>query len=99
MSFHCFKCGAAQTLSATSRVGRTECCSKCNSDLHCCKNCTHYDSAAYNMCRESQAERVVEKDRSNFCDYFSFRESKGGTPPGPTSKASKLSKLDDLFKK
>jgi len=32
--------------------------------------CSFYDRTVYNECRESQAERVVEKEKSNFCDYF-----------------------------
>ena len=64
----CFSCGEGVTVSG--RVGRTESCSHCGADLHCCRNCEFYDPVAYNECRETQAERVVEKERSNFCDFF-----------------------------
>jgi hypothetical protein len=43
-----------------------------------CKNCEHYDVAFNNQCKESSAERVVEKERSNFCDYFKAGSRAGG---------------------
>ena len=58
-------------------VGRREECPFCRQDLHVCKNCVHYDPKAYNECAEPQAERVLEKDRSNFCDYFSPSNREG----------------------
>lgn len=78
-------------------VGRREACPHCGADLHCCLNCGFYAPEAYNACREPQAERVLVKDRSNFCDFFIF----GGTPPagrGPASRQGAKDKLDALFK-
>ena len=79
------------------KVGRREACPFCMSDLRCCLNCQFYDPGAYNQCRDSQAERVLDKDRSNFCDWFSFRESiaGGGMSEG---KGSAQDKLKALFK-
>lgn len=70
----CFQCG--QSIPVVGVVGRREDCSKCGADLHVCKNCEFYDSKSYNECKEPQADRVVEKERANFCDYFS--PSSGG---------------------
>ncbi len=72
------------------------------SDVRACKNCTHYDPKIYNECRETQAERIVDKEKSNYCDYFSLMSdnkgsNKDGTMGSPKSDA--LSALDDLFKK
>jgi hypothetical protein len=47
-------------------------------------------------CREPQAERIVDKDRSNFCDYFRFRDSAAGEEK-PGTEAKK--KLEELFRK
>ena len=41
------------------------------------------------------AERVVDKDRANFCDYFSLGAGGGGA--GEDQDAARK-KLDDLFK-
>ena len=56
-------------------VGRQETCPSCLADLHCCRNCSFFVRGSYNECREPQAERVIEKGRSNFCEYFSFRNT------------------------
>ena len=92
----CYQCG--KDLNAVSPVGRRDVCPSCGSDVHVCLNCRFYDPGSYNDCREPQAERVVEKDRSNFCDYFEF-----GNPPSRGSmthtNSDSKSKLDALFKK
>lgn len=82
--------------------GRAEECSGCRRDLHVCLNCEFYDRSAYNDCRESQAERVVEKDRANFCDYFRPADRAPAPVGANTStpgRSDVRSALDDLFKK
>ena len=69
----CFSCG--EQLDSVDKPGRADTCAVCDADVHCCKNCEFYEPGSYNECRESQAERVLEKDRSNFCDYFAFNET------------------------
>ena len=64
----CFSCGNNNPI--FERVGRRDQCFKCHADLHVCKNCRFYDSAAYNDCHENSADRVKEKESSNFCDFF-----------------------------
>lgn len=95
MAFHCWKCGASVSTLANGKVARAEICTSCRSDLHCCRSCSFYSPSAYNHCSEPQAERVVDKERSNFCDFFRFREGKSPTGNG---SADTLKKLDDLFK-
>jgi hypothetical protein len=96
MSYHCHHCGNELTI--LDRVGRGDTCPSCHSDLHCCLNCIFYDPQAYNECREPNAERVLEKDRANFCDYFSFAEGKRSLKK-EGEKKEVFSKLDELFKK
>jgi DNA-directed RNA polymerase subunit RPC12/RpoP len=97
MAYHCFKCSADLKLSPGERVGRRDACPGCGADIHVCRNCVHHDRTAYNECREPQADRVLEKDRSNFCELFSLRSG----APGAAAADSKtyLKGLDDLFKK
>ena len=64
----CQFCGAELPISG--RVSLNEECPKCTRDVHCCRQCRHFDPAVNNQCREPQAEWVVEKDRRNFCDFF-----------------------------
>lgn len=77
-------------------VGRRDECPHCGRDLHCCYQCNFFEPAYNNECRETQAERVVEKDRSNFCGYFRFgRRDKEVRE----QRENVLSQLDALFKK
>lgn len=77
-------------------VGRRDECPFCRNDLHVCKNCQHYDEKSYNECREPQAERVLEKEKSNFCDFFLPGSSTGSISD---AKAKQLALAEALFKK
>lgn len=92
---HCFNCKNELTL-PDGPVGRGDSCPHCRSDVRVCFNCVHYDPKSYNDCRESQAERVVEKGKANFCDFFSFAGRFGDSQP---DSEDVFKKLDDLFKK
>lgn len=79
-------------------VGRQETCPHCGADLHACLNCSFYSPEAYNECREPQAERVVDKHRSNFCDFFVFADG-AGRKGQAAGKEDARRRLDALFKK
>ena len=66
----CHRCGA--DIGGVERIGRRDACLQCGADLHCCLNCSFYDATYHNHCREPQAERQVEKERGNFCEWFSL---------------------------
>jgi len=94
VSFKCFDCGAE--LKFTDRVGLREECPHCRADVHVCRNCKFYDPKVYNECREPQAERILERDRTNRCDYF----SPGSRGEDEKSKADQLkAAAEALFKK
>src|SRR5664280_2482556 len=63
----CQKC--KKEIAPDNFIGRQAQCPSCGADLHCCLNCTFYDRGSYNNCLEPQAERVLDKSRSNFCDF------------------------------
>ena len=89
----CWYCSAELT---HIDYGRQDSCPKCGRDTRVCKNCGFFDPAVHNQCHETQADRVVDKERSNFCDYFKPGSGLGGS--GPTKDALK-SAADALFKK
>jgi hypothetical protein len=91
----CFACSRDVVLAAGERVGFRDTCEACGADLHVCRNCRHHDPAAYNECREPNAERVGDRERGNRCDYFSPGERSAAGSPGDRSKAQ----LDALFRK
>ena len=68
----------------------------CGADLHVCRNCSHHDPAAYNECREPNAERVGDRDRANRCDYFVPRATAAA---GGSSAPKPRDALENLFKK
>jgi len=75
-------------------VARSSECPGCRRDARVCLNCKFYDPGASRACREEQAEWVKEKDRSNFCSYFS-----PGASVGKAATDTARSKLDALFAK
>jgi len=85
-------------LTITRAIGRRDECPFCHVDLYCCLNCRFYDPAAPKQCREPAAELVKDKNRANYCDYFSFAESGTTGAHGGTAENSRKA-LEDLFKK
>ncbi len=77
----CYACGTE--FPAAEKIRRTDECAGCGRDLHSCRNCRHYHPAAHNQCVEPVAEWVSDKERANFCDYFSPADSGGEVRPAP----------------
>lgn len=77
-------------------VIRSDTCPHCGRDLRCCMQCKFYDLGSYNECKEVSAERVVDKERANFCDYFII---KGARENVSGKEAMAKQALEDLFKK
>ena len=76
----CHRCGHELRIGA--EVARTDSCPQCYSDLKCCLNCRLHDPGAHNQCREPQAEWQTDKEKSNFCEFFDFRETSSLSTPG-----------------
>lgn len=91
---NCAFCG--EKTEVKGKVSRNDLCPHCGRDLKCCKQCTFYDSGAYNECREVSADRVVAKERANFCEHF----VPTGSRRGKVDRAQEARKeLEALFKK
>ncbi len=95
MKRHCQACGAEIGLEGPT--GRRDQCDGCGADLHACVQCRFYDTAASNQCREPQAERVQDKERANFCEFFQPAGGAGGGAASAGDEARR--KLEALFKK
>jgi hypothetical protein len=63
----CWQCGAGLT---ALDYGRESTCPGCGKPTHCCRNCRHYAPGKANECMEPQVDRVIDKSRSNFCEWF-----------------------------
>jgi len=96
-SLQCHFCGAPVTVGEP--VPRDSECESCRRDLRCCINCRHYDTRYNNSCRETMADPVEDKDRRNFCEYFSFSpEPRAAADQHSGRQADARSKLERMFK-
>jgi hypothetical protein len=63
-------------------IGRSLRCEVCGKDLRSCRHCRSYLPGSRADCGEAKAEQVADKERANFCDWFSldkrFRVSSAG---------------------
>lgn len=84
----CWSCGAENE--TPDPIPRDSECRECRRDLRCCMACRFYDTAYNNSCREPDADPVTDKDRRNFCEFFSY---------GPTGKAAAPPRADDARKR
>jgi hypothetical protein len=91
----CFKCGGE--IPGDRRVLREEECPRCSQDLHCCRQCRFYDTGVSKQCSEPQVEPVLDKERANFCDFYSFAEGRGTGPAGSAEAESAREKWRHLF--
>ncbi len=92
MQTKCWKCSHDIDFDGI-KVMRTDECEKCYTDLRVCKMCEHYDIHSYNECRETMANRIVNKEKANFCDYFKLGV------PNQNNKDDLLKAAEALFKK
>lgn len=92
--FSCFKCNTVHEL---ERVGFRMECDTCSEDLHVCKNCEFYDESSYNECREPNADRILEKERSNLCEFFAVKSPDGKSKT--VEKTDLMNAAEALFKK
>ena len=93
-SLYCYYCKKNIPVLGAFKVARTEDCPYCTRALHCCRMCKFYDARVYNECKESNADRVVDKEKANFCDYFVLQEGRRDETSVDALKAS----ADSLFK-
>ncbi|MCL2137981.1 MAG: hypothetical protein FWH41_00440 [Treponema sp.] len=68
----CWYCGSP--VIDQEPFGRSLVCAECGKDIRACKNCRFYLSEARGNCSETNAEPVNDKERANFCDWFSLND-------------------------
>lgn len=94
----CFQCNHSSELS--TKISFREECSHCGEDMHVCLNCRFYDTSSYNECKEPSAEKVQDKDRNNYCEYFEANTNHSTKNSSHSEKKKKqLTDAEALFKK
>ncbi len=91
----CHSCQKALELTPGQKIPKSEECPYCYADLRCCKMCGFYDPKSYNECKEPSADRIVEKEKSNFCDFFVL---KGDGDNSGNKKDDLMAAANALFK-
>jgi hypothetical protein len=81
----CFSC----TVMLAADTDFTGKCPKCGVDLHCCKQCVHFDSSTRFQCLKPISERIALKDRANTCNLFAPRVTvaRDAAPTGTVSQS------------
>lgn len=87
-------------------------CPRCGFELHCCKQCAYFDTAARFECMKPVPERIPRKDQVNDCAFYEFRTTiekdtaPSAPPSGPAASPERVSRphdarqaFEDLFKK
>jgi hypothetical protein len=95
----CWYCGSPIT--DEEPIGRSLRCNECGKDLRACKNCRFYLTGARGDCSESSAEPQADKERANFCDWFSldkkYRSQSAGHPDQQKKSEASKAAFDSLF--
>jgi hypothetical protein len=65
----CYSCSAT-LLSDVDFRGN---CPKCGAELHCCKQCAHFEPSTRFQCLKPVPVRIAVKDKTNTCELFKPR--------------------------
>jgi hypothetical protein len=65
----CFSCSTT----LPSGIDYSGNCPKCNAELHCCKQCSHFEPSTRFQCLKPIPVRIAVKDKANDCQLFSPR--------------------------
>jgi hypothetical protein len=97
MEIVCFGCQKKTAIEG--KIGFRQDCTDCGHDLHSCVQCQHYDPKVYNECKETMADRILEKQKANYCEFFSPTEFGIRASSSDTKKNDLLAQAEALFKK
>jgi hypothetical protein len=69
----------------------------CGKDLRCCRHCRFYLPGSRGDCSEPNAEKPADKERANFCDWFSLDPKFRAETPGQKKEAGKAETAKTAF--
>ena len=73
-------------------------CPQCGSDLHCCKNCVHYDESFSSKCREPNSPWIGDRSSQNLCPFFEFSKVAHLPPGQPAEILSEAERAKEAFR-
>lgn len=89
----CWGCGSDLT---TADFGRETLCLSCGKATRVCKNCRWFDPARSLQCQEPMAEKVQDKARANYCEFF--EATRDARDAGAAVAVDVRKTAEDLFK-
>ncbi len=92
---HCWNCQRGLT---RLDYGRELNCLDCQKPTRCCRNCRQYAPGRPNDCLEPRVERIVEKTRANFCEWFEPSPRLNAAAADAANPDQLRSAAEDLFK-
>ena len=66
--------------------------------MRACLNCGFHAPGMHGDCREPAAERVTDKERANFCEFFAFATGAAPLRGGEGGDGARAA-LDALFRR
>ena len=93
--FYCWKCGE-KLLDEPLPLARLAECPRCRSQLHVCRMCEFFDRSVADSCKEPVADRVMDKERANFCGYLRV-SSREWVPQDDSGASQARQDLEALF--
>ena len=71
-NWKCWQCGTTVTDQPLPLSTYAE-CRHCRAQLHCCRQCQHFNPRLRADCDEPRAESHSEREKANFCDWLKLR--------------------------
>jgi len=94
---HCWSCGAELE---KVDYARENTCRGCGKSTRVCRNCRFYAPGRANDCLEPMVERVLDKEKANYCELFAPAAEPGKGPGGGAQSQEDLLKAaQKLFSK
>ena len=85
-----WQCYYCQCVLTKEMITKNRLCPTCSSDLHCCKNCTHFDESLSSKCKEPESPWFGDRDKQNNCSFFEFKsKEKSGSASYSSADAEK----------
>lgn len=93
----CWNCGAELE---KADYGRENTCRRCGKSTRACRNCRFFAPGRPNDCVEPMVERVLDKEKANYCELFAPSDAPVGRSAGATTGQDDLLKAaEKLFSK
>jgi hypothetical protein len=74
-------------------------CPNCGSDIHCCKNCIHYDDNLSSQCREPNSPWIRDRTAQNGCTFFEPKPTPSSAPETkPNDRATEAERAKEAFR-